>query len=54
MVTRLDTVIETERLILQVPRANDLDGFIELMTDEEAARFIGGRSRPRGCGAVSR
>jgi RimJ/RimL family protein N-acetyltransferase len=41
MVTRLETVIETEHLILQVPRANDLDGFVELMTDEEAARFIG-------------
>jgi RimJ/RimL family protein N-acetyltransferase len=41
MATRLETVIETERLILRVPRADDLDGYVELMTDEEAARYIG-------------
>lgn len=41
MATRVDTVIETERLILRVPRTDDLDGFVELMTDEEAARYIG-------------
>jgi RimJ/RimL family protein N-acetyltransferase len=41
MPTRLDTVIETERLILRVPLASDLDGFVQLMTDEEAARYIG-------------
>jgi RimJ/RimL family protein N-acetyltransferase len=40
MATRLETVIETERLILRVPRADDLDGYVELMTDEEAARYI--------------
>ena len=36
--TRLNTVIETERLVLQVPRADDRDDFVELMTDDEAAR----------------
>jgi RimJ/RimL family protein N-acetyltransferase len=33
---------ETERLILRPPRAEDLDGWAELMADEQAARFIGG------------
>lgn len=35
-------VIETERLILRPPRAEDLEGFCALMADEETARFIGG------------
>jgi RimJ/RimL family protein N-acetyltransferase len=34
--------IETDRLILRPPRAEDLDGWAELMGDAEAARFIGG------------
>jgi RimJ/RimL family protein N-acetyltransferase len=34
--------LETDRLILRPPVAQDLDGFAELVADEEAARFIGG------------
>ena len=35
-------VLFTERLILQVPEAGDLDGFAEMNADEETMRFIGG------------
>jgi RimJ/RimL family protein N-acetyltransferase len=38
----LGPTIETDRLILRPPQAEDLDGWAELMGDEEAARFIGG------------
>src|SRR3954463_6838033 len=38
----LGPTLETERLILRPPQAEDLDGWAELMGDEEAARFIGG------------
>ena len=39
----LDTLqIETPRLILRVPRAEDLDPLAEMMADEETAKFIGG------------
>ena len=34
--------IETPRLILRVPRVEDLDPWAEMMLDEEAAKFIGG------------
>ena len=37
-----DVQIETERLLLRLPRAEDFDGFAELLADEEAARYIGG------------
>jgi RimJ/RimL family protein N-acetyltransferase len=37
-----DVQIETARLLLRPPRGEDLDGWAEMMTDEEAARFIGG------------
>ena len=35
-------ILETERLILRPPLAVDLDGWAELLGDEQAARFIGG------------
>jgi len=39
--------LETARLILRPPREEDLDGWEELLGDEETARFIGGvRARP--------
>lgn len=39
----LDTLhIETPRLILRVPRLDDLDPWAAMMADEDAARFIGG------------
>lgn len=38
----LDLQLETERLILRVQRAEDFDGFAELMADEQASRYIGG------------
>jgi RimJ/RimL family protein N-acetyltransferase len=34
--------IETPRLILRVPRAEDLDPWAAMMADEQAAHFIGG------------
>ena len=41
----LDTLrIETARLILRVPRVEDLDEFAAMMLDEQAAKFIGGLS----------
>lgn len=39
----LGPTLETERLILRPPEQADLDGFAEMMADEEAARFVGGR-----------
>lgn len=37
-----DLRLETPRLILRPPRADDLDAWAEMMLDERAARFIGG------------
>jgi RimJ/RimL family protein N-acetyltransferase len=37
-----DLRVETPRLILRTPRAEDLDAWSEMMADEVAARFIGG------------
>jgi RimJ/RimL family protein N-acetyltransferase len=34
--------IETPRLLLRVPRLDDLEPFAAMMADEETARFIGG------------
>jgi RimJ/RimL family protein N-acetyltransferase len=34
--------IETERLVLRLPRREDFEGYAELLGDEEAARHIGG------------
>jgi RimJ/RimL family protein N-acetyltransferase len=34
--------LETPRLLLRLPRLEDLDPWAEFMTDAEAARFIGG------------
>ena len=34
--------LETRRLVLRLPRAEDLDPWAEMMADAEAARFIGG------------
>ncbi len=42
-ISRLDTVIETERLILRVPRQEDFAAWAAYMADEEAARYIGGQ-----------
>lgn len=38
--------LETERLILRPPRREDFDGFVGLMSDPEAARYIGGVQPP--------
>ena len=35
-------IIETDRLILRRPEERDFEGFKALMTDQEAAQFIGG------------
>lgn len=37
-----DLLLETPRLLLRPPRAQDLDGLTAMMLDPEAARFIGG------------
>jgi RimJ/RimL family protein N-acetyltransferase len=37
-----DLQLETPRLTLRVPRAEDLDAWAEMMADREAAHFIGG------------
>ena len=37
-----DLRLETPRLILRPPRAEDLDGWSAMMADEPTARFIGG------------
>jgi RimJ/RimL family protein N-acetyltransferase len=37
-----DLRIETPRLILRVPRAEDLDAWAEMMVDEQVAKFLGG------------
>jgi RimJ/RimL family protein N-acetyltransferase len=37
-----DLEVETPRLILRLPRSEDLDRWSEMMADEVAARFIGG------------
>jgi len=34
--------LDTPRLLLRLPRLEDLDPWAEMMADEEAARFIGG------------
>ena len=39
----LDTRIETERLLLRVPRPEDFARYAELLGDEAAARYIGGQ-----------
>ncbi|MBJ6984258.1 GNAT family N-acetyltransferase [Luteimonas sp. MC1750] len=36
--------IETERLVLRLPRIGDFDRFAELLADEDAARHIGGHA----------
>jgi RimJ/RimL family protein N-acetyltransferase len=39
----LDTLqVETDRLVLRLPRAEDLDPWADMMADSEVARFIGG------------
>ena len=42
MATFDDLRIDTPRLMLRPPRLEDLDGWTEMMADEETARFIGG------------
>lgn len=37
-----DLRIETDRLILRLPRVEDLDAWAAMMADEQAAKFIGG------------
>ncbi|WP_425481443.1 GNAT family N-acetyltransferase [Luteimonas suaedae] len=38
----MDIMLETERLLLRLPRIEDFEGYAELMGDEVAARYIGG------------
>jgi len=44
-VSRLDTQLETPRLLLRVQRVEDFEYFAELQQDEEACRYIGGTSQ---------
>jgi RimJ/RimL family protein N-acetyltransferase len=41
-------VLETPRLTLRPPRAEDFEGWLELMSDPDSARFIGGVQPPNG------
>ena len=49
MPTRLDTVIETERLILRVPLADDLEGFVQLMSRSNSGNL---RNIPPGASSA--
>ena len=42
----LGPTIETERLILRPPQAEDFEPMCAMMADEETARFIGGVMAP--------
>jgi RimJ/RimL family protein N-acetyltransferase len=44
--SRLDTVIETERLTLRLPVIADFEAWAAFMGDEDAARYIGGQQPP--------
>ena len=44
-----DLVLCTPRLLLRPPRLDDLDGWTEMMADEETARFIGGTAPRAVC-----
>ncbi|MEZ5937845.1 MAG: GNAT family N-acetyltransferase [Hyphomonadaceae bacterium] len=41
-----ETVIETPRLLLRVPRMEDFDAWTAMMADEDTARYIGGVQKP--------
>jgi len=46
--------LETARLVLRPPQPEDLDGWTELLADEEAARYIGGvKARPEAWRAMA-
>ncbi len=45
-VSRLDTVIETPRLILKVPTLQEFEPWCAFMADEESARYIGKAQPP--------
>jgi len=38
----MNTVLETERLLLRIPTLDDLDRWAEMMADETAVKFLGG------------
>ena len=38
----METVLETDRLLLRLPSVDDLDRWAEMMANVDAARFIGG------------
>jgi RimJ/RimL family protein N-acetyltransferase len=40
-------MLETERLLLRMPRPEDADGAFEYLSDPEVMRFIGGETVPR-------
>jgi RimJ/RimL family protein N-acetyltransferase len=39
--------LETERLVLRMPRLDDADAFAEYLADPEVMRFLGGETVPR-------
>lgn len=43
LATHSGPVLETARLILRVPRMEDFERYSQMLGDEEAARYIGGR-----------
>lgn len=42
MAMAIGPTLETERLILRVPRREDFDAYAEMIGDEQTAKFIGG------------
>lgn len=42
MTAAIGPTLETERLLLRVPRREDFDAYAEMVGDEETAKFIGG------------
>ena len=47
-------ILETERLILQVPQLTDLDDLIALRTDPDVMRCIGGFGQAFGTGVIQK
>ncbi len=45
-------ILETQRLILQVPQLSDLDNLIALRTDPEVMQCLGGFGQPFGTGVI--
>ncbi len=52
----MPVVLETRRLVLRLPRDDDVDGLVPIFSDPEVVRWLGGRTRTRDdlAGSVGR